>query len=508
MIATIQDGGVIETASKTIPIILQALDVHVYPEGGDFVCGLECGFYVQCYTPTGQPADMEADIYTGEEKVGSIVTKHEGRGKGYFTPQSGKSYFLKVTKPSGVVKTVPLPTAKDSGVVIQSLENVYECENLIKLKLSATKAGMLNVNGKLIIKGKYRAVLYKKDQDVCSIIVSVPQDNGSTFIYFTPPSRSFADGVLRVTVYDLNKVPMAERLIFRKPLESLKVQLVPDYKSYCPGDKYVIFSIQIYNIRVKLRLFVTDSSGKGVPGAVVCLTVTDESVLKMVEKRKRRPRLPTMALIEHEVEELEDATIYLSEDPLADLAIDLLLGTQGWRRFVFLDPEKFLKDKTDKAERILGTKDGEIATNQNQPPILQRRNVVKKKCKKVERNIPAVPLNVFAPAPKPMKAVALKPSVPPQKAFAPAPMNLMAVALKPSVAKPIARKQVAAPQKFDLPRFRIGGLVTPPVVNYIREYAHKIRENRKPGEREDFTETLLWSTVVTDTEVRLRNSHF
>ncbi|MBS1992716.1 MAG: A-macroglobulin complement component, partial [Cyanobacteria bacterium SZAS LIN-3] len=35
----IQDGGVFETASKTIPILLQTVDVQVYPEGGDLVGG-------------------------------------------------------------------------------------------------------------------------------------------------------------------------------------------------------------------------------------------------------------------------------------------------------------------------------------------------------------------------------------------------------------------------------------------------------------------------------------
>jgi hypothetical protein len=66
----------------------------------------------------------------------------------------------------------------------------------------------------------------------------------------------------------------------------------------------------------------------------VHLTVTDSSVLEMIEKREQAPRLPVMVLLENEVKDLADAHVYLDEtNPKAPLATDLLLGTQGWRRF-------------------------------------------------------------------------------------------------------------------------------------------------------------------------------
>ena len=32
----IEDGGVVETASKTIPIVLQTVDLSIYPEGANW----------------------------------------------------------------------------------------------------------------------------------------------------------------------------------------------------------------------------------------------------------------------------------------------------------------------------------------------------------------------------------------------------------------------------------------------------------------------------------------
>ena len=47
----INDGGAVETASKTIPILLQTVDLELYPEGGDLVAGLPARVYIEARTP-------------------------------------------------------------------------------------------------------------------------------------------------------------------------------------------------------------------------------------------------------------------------------------------------------------------------------------------------------------------------------------------------------------------------------------------------------------------------
>ena len=87
---------------------------------------------------------------------------------------------------------------------------------------------------------------------------------------------------------------------------------------------------------MKLTVTTTDADGKPVV-AVVGLTVTDDSVLEMIEKREQAPRLPVMVLLEADVKDLADAHVYLdATNPKAPLATDLLLGTQGWRRFALV----------------------------------------------------------------------------------------------------------------------------------------------------------------------------
>src|SRR5262249_31075726 len=120
----------------------------------------------------------------------------------------------------------------------------------------------------------------------------------TTDVAFTLPKS--LDGVIVATVYDSQNVPMAERLLFRQPENNLKVQISADRTDYVPGDK------------VTLRVATTDETGKPV-GAMVGLTVTDSSVLEMIEKREQAPRLPVMVLLENDVRNLSDAHVYLDE---------------------------------------------------------------------------------------------------------------------------------------------------------------------------------------------------
>ncbi len=93
----------------------------------------------------------------------------------------------------------------------------------------------------------------------------------------------------------------------------------------------------------RLSVSVTDEKDRPA-SSLVGVAVTDDTVLEMVERRRQPPRLPCMALFESDVDHLDDAHVYLDQaNPIADQAVDLLLGTQGWRRFAFVNPVSYLE---------------------------------------------------------------------------------------------------------------------------------------------------------------------
>eukprot|EP01080_Neovahlkampfia_damariscottae_P011545 gene11545-4798_t len=328
----ISDKGIVENASKTIPIILHKMNVKFYPEGGTLVSNLECGLYFESKTNYGEPADFVGDIVNSNGKViTSISTEHEGRGKTTFKPLENEKYALKVNFPSGIKKLIALPEIEQNGVSLLSCKNFYEPDELINLQFSSTTPE------------EYSVHVFKRDKELSSFKVNIQEKHLPKQLQLSLPSTSNADGVLRVSVLNSEQKPVAERLIFRNTKREMNIKISSDYKNYSPGET------------AKISISTTDEKGNGVQSQL-SIIVTDQSVLEKIEKRKKAPRILPMIYLEQEVELLEDANHYIIQEPdtKSKTAIDLLLGVQGWRRYLFKDLE-FGKDS--KYDRIYGKTD-------------------------------------------------------------------------------------------------------------------------------------------------------
>src|SRR5439155_10007129 len=156
-------------------------------------------------------------------------------------------------------------------------------------------------------------------------------------------------GVYRVTVFEeldgqQQLVPVAERLVYRKPAEQLLLTVKPDKKQYIPGE------------RVKLSVSALNEKEEPAP-AILLVGVVDKSVVTMADEKTFRS-MPTHYFLTTEVrrpEDLEYADVLLGAHPKTASALDLLLGTQGWRRFAEQDPGKFKQQYKEDADRLLVT---------------------------------------------------------------------------------------------------------------------------------------------------------
>ncbi|WP_257450418.1 MG2 domain-containing protein [Archangium lipolyticum] len=443
----IEDGGVVETAAKTIPILLQTLDLTLYPEGGDLVAGLPSRVYFQALTPEQKPADLSGaviDLSTGQV-VAPVRSEHEGRGRFELTPKAGVKYALRIDEPSGIRKPFPLPEVKARGAVLRASEDVIPAGQPVVLTvgLSGVKQAKLTLSQREVELDSSRVDPNEK-------VILDPKD---------------ADGVLIATVWDADGRPLAERLVFRQPAKTLSIELKANKPRYVPGDQ----------VELTAR---TTRGGKPV-SALVMLTVTDDAVLELIEKRDQAPQLPVMVLLEPEVKELADAQVYFDEkNPKAKLAVDLLLGTQGWRRFALADTERFVAQHGDPARRALAV----------------RIQLLDERFDGVPASAGAlVPQAAHVPqeVPVPQAAPPAAPPVPSAKK----PVAPRGMAEAERRAKKEAPRQPGIAARRPLADKMMAGVEVEPVV-YFREYAHTVRPGRKPGDRVDFTETLFWNVGV------------
>lgn len=513
----VDDSGILETATKTIPILLQTVDLTMYPEGGSLVAGVANRVYLEAFTPAKKPADLAGVIVDSKGKeVASFKSKHEGRGRFELTPQAGEKYQLKITEPSGIKTVYPLPEVHAGGVALRTEQDAF-AGDAISVSVASPESG------EFFVSLQQREVLLDR--------AKVQLEAGK--VQQLKLTAKSADGVLIATVWKTDGTPVSERLVFRHPQRALRIRIEPDAKQYVPGGK------------ARLNITTTDETGEPV-SATIGVTVTDDSVLEMIEKREQAPRLPVMVLLENDVRELADAHVYLDPDnPDAPHAVDLLLGTQGWRKFAFVNPVELIKKHGDKANRALaivvrpainaGMRSGAVEFEALRGALPVPALAENKKN--------AAPAPQAAPAgapPEPADPVAAAPGgdappvdVPRANAPVPAPVPAPAADAPPVADQPVpadgnakqdrdlaAAERPAeandaivdaqgapAPPRPSQPNSRralaFGGKrrqafmqdlgdVVP-----VRVYAHQVRANRKPGERIDFTETLCFHAGLT-----------
>ena len=58
----VDDGGITESVSKAVPIVMRRMQLSFYPEGGKLVTGLESRVYFEAKTALGKPADVEGNV--------------------------------------------------------------------------------------------------------------------------------------------------------------------------------------------------------------------------------------------------------------------------------------------------------------------------------------------------------------------------------------------------------------------------------------------------------------
>ncbi len=322
---TVSDGGTRETISKAIPINLGKVDVHFYPEGGDLAAGLENRLYFVCQDSLGKPLHITGVVENEKGRtMAAVETIREGMGQFSFTPQAGESYRLKIMAPADVKDEPKLPAAvTDCPIVLTTGTGVFGPSEALEFNVRSSKAGLPLVVGawcRGVMVGQVALVTKKNESGINPVVLPLPDEVG---------------GVIRLTVFDYSidpsqsqrqfPKPLAERLVYRRLDRRLNVRALDLHEHYAPGEM------------VNISLAVTNEKNEPVPAAVG-VSVVEQALFGLAGDHT--PTMTTRFLLTSEIEnpeDLENADFYLSEDKSSPVppavALDLLLGTQGWRRF-------------------------------------------------------------------------------------------------------------------------------------------------------------------------------
>ena len=282
--------------------ILSNIEVEFYPEGGTMIEGMSNQIAFKADSESGIPFEIKGGLFTEQgEKIGEVNSDFMGMGSFLLIPEPGEKYHVQVTEPPNVDELFYLPEPNREGWVLQAS---YRNQNLlVTLNNTFPQAtpALITVS-------------------IRDFLVRYTVREVDSFDSFSIPTGDLPAGIAVITLFDDQLLPRAERLVFINHEKRDLVQLESNRSSYLPRD----------SVRLKIR--VSDHQNRPVKGSY-SLTVVDEELC--LTPAIDEPDAVSSLLLSSEIKGyIQTPGHYLNaKEPRGLYHLDLLLLTQGWRRY-------------------------------------------------------------------------------------------------------------------------------------------------------------------------------
>jgi hypothetical protein len=298
----LEQDGLPESISRSVPVILNDLDVQLLPEGGNLITGYLNRVAFKVLNEFGKPADIKAELVNNEgQSLLNFESYHQGMGFFDFIPKEGQTYHIKILSPTKIDKTWKLPKSSASKVGIYLKE---KNKDNLTLDIYSPINQILNIivqqQGKLVLS---QAVVTQIGTNVINLSI-----------------QDLPMGIVQITVFDAKKEPCSERLAFINKHRQLEVGIATDKRSYLPREE------------VEMKLSVKDETGKPLVGHFALAVVDDKQHVFADDKQDN---ILSYLLMSSDLKgEVYEPNFYFNlEEPKAKKALDLVMLTHGWRRY-------------------------------------------------------------------------------------------------------------------------------------------------------------------------------
>ncbi len=280
-----------KTKGKKIAAGGNEISLSFFPEGGTLLADTENNIAFKVTNSTGLPVTVSFNI---EDNTGALIASvqslHDGMGSFRLKPQTGKTYTAKWED-----RSVPLPGVETMGASLMVTRSGDQLSYQIQSK------GGDNFIPSYMIGQMQHQVIVKQSL----------KDNASGSIN----TSEFPSGVLQLTFFNSNGMPLAERLVFI------------DNKEY---EVEASLHKQLVNTRARGRNQYDIRFNKPVEGNF-SVSVTDDN---MNEPGLRKNNIISSFLLSSDIPGyVHNPAFYFSSNEEAGKALDLVMLTNGWRRF-------------------------------------------------------------------------------------------------------------------------------------------------------------------------------
>ena len=319
------------------------IQFDTFPEGGNLVAGIPSNLAFKAVNIDGNPLEVTGTLFEDNISLLEFKSTHAGMGSLNFTPLAGKRYHIRLSEPT-TDSTFLLPEVYPQGLTLQLAGRDKEYLEFIVSQSPGQEKRTIYLRGQL------RGV-------VCCMATGVLNKELKIKI----PLKEFpGQGIAEFTLFKEDQLPVAERLVYVNPDKNLYIE------AKLSKDKYETRQ------KVVLKIKVTDQNGQPV---VANLGV---SVYDKLYQNQRDPKtiLTHCYLSSQLIGKIYDPAWYFdSRNKGREEALDLLLLTQGWSRYVWGEENLKAYEKANLPVIFDGT-EGEVHATKKQKKAQAMQQVV------------------------------------------------------------------------------------------------------------------------------------
>lgn len=283
--------------------------IEFFPESGNFVNGMMNTVAFKATDEEGNPISINGIVKNDKDEIVSEFSSvHDGMGMFDVTPIAGIKYYA-IVKDDIQAREFPLPTVSDEGIVLRILQTgkkkFYEIEqqsNQESLRVAYMVGQMQN---HVVFRNNFSTELNNG-------VINGPLD-----------VSHLSSGILQITIFNKDNIPLAERLCFVNNGEyKIKANIVSDTLSFEERSRNV------------LRIAFKDTVVGSFSMSVVDPTYSNYA--------SRPENIYSSLLLTSDLHGYihNPAYYFLNDDDSTQMNLDLVMMTNGWRRFKWTELSK------------------------------------------------------------------------------------------------------------------------------------------------------------------------
>ena len=281
--------------------------LQLFPEGGDLVQGVESRVAFKATDIHGLPYSISGDIVDSKGKaVAKFSSMHDGMGFFILKPEPKEQYKATWKDVTGKLQQTPLPASKKDGYVLTILQDANEIKFII-----TRPEGVVPAEASVTVVGQMQQQL---------VYMAKANVSKGPIVRGGIPLDKIPAGILQLTLFSSDKKPLAERIVF---VNKQDYYFITDLNSPLKGfekRKKNVIQIDVPDtIRTNLSISVTDAG--------------------INPKLEGEDDIFSNVLLTSDIKGyVHNSSYYFSnESDSVKNHLDLVMMTNGWRRFKWTD---------------------------------------------------------------------------------------------------------------------------------------------------------------------------